>query len=75
MSIDERLGHFGVMKRQQAWFTNRAEADIDDGLQPDIQIPTDISEFLQEHQLRHLSHPSAIKGGNIIIWTHRVGRL
>jgi hypothetical protein len=63
MSIDERLGHFSVMKRQQAWFTKKAEADIGGGLQPGIKIPKDISDFLKKHQLRHRSHPSAIIKG------------
>ena len=43
MSIEERFGHLGIVKRKLAWFTTRAEADIDGGLQPDIKIPKDIA--------------------------------
>ena len=76
MSVEDIKKHFSVGKRKHVGFDNRArKASRHDGLQPDIQIPADILEFLDKHQLGHLSHPSEIKGGNIIIWIHRVGRL
>ena len=65
MSIEDRFKHVKVMKRKLAWYASQQEEDLQSGLQPGAQnenLPRDIITFLEEHQLRHLSHLSVIKG-------------
>ena len=65
MSIEDRFKHVKLMKRKLAWYASQQEEDLQSGLQPGAQnenLPRDIITFLEEHQLRHLSHLSVIKG-------------
>ena len=71
MSIADRFKDLRIVKRKLAWYAEQAGADIEGGLQPGARndkLPQDILDLLHEHQLRHLSHPSAIKGGRLRMW-------
>ena len=60
MTIEERLKNVKNMKRKFIWFSQQQEADNESALQPEARndkLPHDILQYLQKHQLRHISHP------------------
>ena len=60
MTIEERLKNVKNMKRKFIWFSQQQEADNESALQPEARndkLSPDILEYLQQHQLRHISHP------------------